>query len=129
MENLPGILINIVVPVAGVFGFLSLRKRMLVAGLDEPPVTAFFLIFAHYGALLVLVLTGLFWYMSGMASLGLFYLILLGPLVMIALAVISFKRRSHSRYHLAAFVLAVAYPVLIAVLALTIFLLLRTGRP
>jgi hypothetical protein len=103
------ILIHLVVPLAGLGLFLILRRRMLNAHIEEPPVILFFILFATYGALLVLILTALFWLWSGMATLGLAYLILVAPLLTLGLAVVLYRRRRISGYHTAAFWMSVGY--------------------
>ncbi len=71
MEEIRFIVIHAVVPLAGLGLFLALRRRMLVACIEEPPILIFFVLFATYGGLIVALLTALFWYWSGMATLGL----------------------------------------------------------
>lgn len=70
------LIIHIVVPILGVVMYFWLLRRMYKQGLKDPPVAGLFIIFLNYGALLVQMLTSLFWYWSGMASLGAFYLVL-----------------------------------------------------
>ena len=82
---------------------------MLFRSIEEPPIIALFILFATYGALIVLILTALFWYWSGMATLGLAYLILLAPLLTLGLAVAFYRRRRLSGYHAAAFWLSLGY--------------------
>jgi len=87
MELVRAILVNFVVPLAGLKLFLSLRERMLEEQIERPPLIPLFIIFATYGGLLVVVLTVLFWRWSGMASLGVFYLVLVAPVAMTVLAI------------------------------------------
>jgi len=103
------ILIHLVVPLAGVGLFLILRRRMLDARIEEPPVVLFFILFATYGALLVLILTALFWKWSGMATLGVAYLILAAPILTLGQAVALYRRRGISSYHTAAFWMSLSY--------------------
>ena len=109
MEMVRAILIHLVVPLAGIGLFLTLRRRMLDARIEEPPVVLFFILFATYGALLVLILTALFWKWSGMATLGLAYLILAAPILTLGLAVALYRRRRISGYHTGAFWMSVSY--------------------
>ena len=113
MELVRAILVNFVVPLAGLKVFLSLRERMLEQQIERPPVIPLFIIFATYGGLLVVVLTVLFWRWSGMASLGLFYLVLVAPIAMTVLAIILYRQRRLSSYHFASFVASGVYPCLI----------------
>ena len=109
MEMVRFSLIHLAVPLAGVGLFLTLRRRMLDARIEEPPVVLFFILFATYGALLVLILTALFWKWSGMATLGLAYLILAAPILTLGLAVALYRRPRISSYHTAAFWMSVGY--------------------
>jgi len=111
-----GILINLGVPVAGVATFLWFRHK--IAG-DQILQVVFFVIFAHFGAVLVLLLTTLFWYASGMASLGLFYLPTGGSLVMTVLAGLAYYRRNLSPYYRIAFIAAGIY-ILLMIIAIAV---------
>lgn len=117
MEEIRFILIHLAVPLAGVGLFLHLRRKMLLAKVEEPPVLLLFILFATYGGLIVAILTALFWYWSGMATLGLVYLLLLAPIVTLALAVVLYRRRHLSGYHAAAFWLSAGYVPCLLLLA------------
>src|SRR6185437_1996033 len=54
-------------------------------------------------------LTALFWKWSGMATLGLAYLILAAPILTLGLAVALYRRPRISSYHTAAFWMSVGY--------------------
>jgi hypothetical protein len=109
MDEVRAILINLVVPVAGVWLFLRLRRRMLNAEIEEAPVIPLFILFATYGGLIIALLTALFCCWSGMATLGLAYLLLVAPVVMPALAIVFYRRRRLSSYHAAVFWLSAGY--------------------
>ena len=109
MEEIRFILIHLVVPLAGVGLFLHLRRKMLDARIEEPPIILLFILFATYGGMIVAILTALFWYWSGMATLGLAYLLLAAPIVTLALAIALYRRRRLSGYHAAAFWLSAGY--------------------
>lgn len=79
MEVVNAILIYLAVPFAGVQSFLWLRNQMRAAQIERPPVVPLFIIFATYGGWLLIVLTFLFWYWSGMALFGLIYLVFIAP--------------------------------------------------
>jgi hypothetical protein len=68
----------------------------------------YFIAFANCGNLLLIILTGLFWYWSGMASLGAFYSLAATP-VMGIIAYRYYKRRSISKYHKWLYLLAIGY--------------------
>jgi hypothetical protein len=109
MELLRFILIHGVVPLAGVALFLKLKQKMLEADIEEPPTLSLFILFATYGGWIVVILTALFWYWSGMATLGFAYLMLAAPIVTLALASALYRRRRLSGYHAAAFWLSAGY--------------------
>jgi hypothetical protein len=116
MEVTIAILIHFVIPASGLGLYLRLRDRMIEAGIPKPPIVPFFILFATYGGWLLVGLTFLLWYWSVMATLGLAYLILIAPIVMLALAVRLYKRRNLSSFHFGAFATSAAYvPFLIAV--------------
>ena len=70
MELVRAILIHAVVPFAGVALFVELRQKILEADIEEPQTVPLFILFATYGGWIVVILTLLFWYWSGMATLG-----------------------------------------------------------
>jgi hypothetical protein len=109
MEMTVATLIHIAVPASGIFFYERLRNRMLTAGIPDPPIIPFFILFATYGGWLIVILTLLFWYWSGMATLGLAYLTFIAPIVMLALAVRLHKRRNLSSFHFGAFVASAVY--------------------
>ena len=67
--------------------------------ISNPPTMELFAVFATYGGLVLVVLTTFFWKWSGMASLGMFYLILGAPIVMGVIAYRQYKTRQKSKYH------------------------------
>jgi hypothetical protein len=76
--------------------------------IEDPPVVSLFIIFATWGSLLVLVLTRFFWYWSGIATLGLAYLVFLAPIVMAVIAVRTYLDRKLSHFHRGAFAAGVS---------------------
>src|SRR5712671_5289886 len=99
MELLRAVLIHLVVPGAGALWYSAIVRRMRDREIKDPPVISLFIIFATWGGLLVLVLTTFFWYWSGMATLGLAYLIFLAPMVMVVIAVRMYLNRKLSHFH------------------------------
>ena len=118
MELIKAILIHLAVPLAGLQFFVWLRNKMRAAQIERPPVIPLFIIFATYGGWLMVVLTALFWYWSGMASLGLLYLVFIAPIVMTILAVALYRQRWLSGYHFGSFIASGIYPCILAVLVL-----------
>jgi hypothetical protein len=99
MEPLKAVLIHLVVPGAGVLFYLSIVRKMLDQRIKDPPVLSLFVIFATWGSLLILILTRFFWLWSGMATLGLAYLVILAPIVMGIITVRIYLDRELSRFH------------------------------
>ena len=97
------VLIYLIIPLAGVIVFLRILKKIKAENISDPPKIGLFPIFATYGGLLILVLTSLFWEWSGMASLGVFYLILIAPFIMAGIALNNYNKREESPYHQWAF--------------------------
>ena len=108
--------IHLVVPFVGVAVYVWLCGKMKKEGIQNPPFAPWFILFATYGAWLAVILTGLFWEWSGMASLGLIYLLLPGPFVTAVTAFLLRHQRSISAYHRNAFRLSFAYSCVMAVL-------------
>lgn len=110
MDFVWAILVNLVAPLAGLQVFFWLRNKMRDAEIERPPVIPLFIVFATYGGWLMIALTLLFWYWSGMALLGLMYLIFIAPFVMMVLAGLMFRQRRLSRFHFGLFVASMIYP-------------------
>ena len=113
MELVRAMLVNLVVPLAGLIIFFWLRDQMREQKIERPPIVPLFIIFATYGGLLMVVLTVLLWRGSGMASLGLAYLVLLAPIVMTILAVTLYRQRRLSQYHFGSFIASGIYPCIV----------------
>lgn len=126
------LLIYIVVPGAGLLALRHVLRTLAVgpaATTDAshavsrdsgPPVIRVSVLWATYGAWLLVLLTALFWYWSGAASLGFFTLVLLAPVVTAGIAMRTWRERALSRAHKLVFWAAAAYPVGIIVLLLAI---------
>ncbi|MBL9113739.1 MAG: hypothetical protein JNJ83_01945 [Verrucomicrobiaceae bacterium] len=115
-EIITAISIHLLVPVAGVVAYLALCRRLFVAGASPMFLAQLFLLFVCYGGVLLVVLTSLFWYWSGMASLGVFFLILAAPILLLPVLLSLWKQKNHSLAHRIAFRACGGYYVLIAVL-------------
>lgn len=72
---------------------------MKVEQSENPPIIEVFFIFATYGGLLLVVLTTFFWKWSGMASLGVIYLMIVAPVLMGIITFRHSKRKNDSIYH------------------------------
>jgi hypothetical protein len=106
------------VPAAGLQVFVWLKNDMHDAEIERPPIIPLFIIFATYGGWLMIALTLLFWYWSGMALLGGMYLIFVAPIVMTVLAIILYRQRNLSRYHFGSLIASGIYPCLLGLLML-----------
>ena len=92
------LLIYVCVPAVAIVGYTATRKRMLRARIESPPERGLFLVFACYGALLLGLLTALFWEWSGLASLGTIVM-LGGCVVLLVQAAYLSPRRKLSIFH------------------------------
>ena len=122
-EIFTALTIHFIIPLVGLLYFLRLKWQMKRENIQNKPTIELFIIFVTYGGLLLFLLTGLFWYWSGMASLGLFYLIFGAP---IAMGVISYKHRhtkSISKYHKWVYILGLSYYVILLALLLVAYIL------
>lgn len=104
MEVVRAVLINLFVPALGFWFYWKLSRRM-----SHPLSLPLFLIFVSYGGWLMVVLTGLFGFMSGMATLGVAYLMFIAPIVMVVLAYRLWAHRNLSKLHFRLFWASAAY--------------------
>lgn len=106
---LAGTVITLVVPLVGLALFLRLRSALRPYPNASALTARAFAVFVTYGGWLLVALTSLFWYWSGLASLGAAYLFLLAPLIMPAVAFLTRNDRRLSRVHAAIFWTAASY--------------------
>ncbi|WP_242916080.1 hypothetical protein [Pontibacter liquoris] len=114
--------IHLIVPMAGLIFYLRLVQKIKREKVENPPIIDLFLTFATYGGLLLVMLTTFFWEWSAMASLGAFYLTILGPIVMGVIAYKNYKNRNVSKYHEWTYWAGKAYFVFLAVSVLIAFI-------
>ena len=100
VDTIIAVAIQLVILIIGLLMYLRLLRRMRSEEIPTPPAIDLFLIFATYGGLLLVALTTLPWAWSGMASLGMFYLILVAPIIMGVIAYRNYKKKELSTYHL-----------------------------
>lgn len=115
------ILIYLILPLVGIVLYTYLCKRMNIKKVPLPPKLAFFLIFFNYGALLIAILTAIFGETSGALSIGMFYLILISPILMLITGYLQYKLRNTSVYHEWAFILSVAYVFMLTASFILVF--------
>lgn len=94
------IIVFLIIPALGVYLY-----RVILGEIKEDfkaftMETELFAVFANYGILLLLFLTTAFWGWSGMSSLGVFYLILVAPVMMLYIAYKGEKFKSESKYYM-----------------------------
>ena len=115
------VIIHFILPVVGLLGWLYLIKKMKSTYIPESPIIETFIAFATYGGLILVVLTELFWEWSGMASIGVFYLIFAAPIIMIIISYRNYKKRAVSDYHFYTYISGLLY---LAIAPLTLALLI-----
>lgn len=102
-ELLPAFLVYIVTPAAGLIAFLLLIRRIRRGTSDKVLELSYFLLFFALGGWLLIALTAEFLDWSGMASLGMFYLVLAAPFLSTVAAWKLRNQRGRSHFHLFAF--------------------------
>ena len=110
-----------VTPFLGMAAYALLLQKMSILKIDSPPTISFFILFFTLGGWLLVILTAWLWEWSGMASLGMLYLLLVAPVLT---SVMFWKLRSQrtlSRFHQCAFYLSGAYTCF-AIVAITLWL-------
>ena len=116
LEIITAVLIHLLVPVVGLVAYVILCKRLLVTGASPIFLAQLFLLFVCYGGVLLVLLTNLFWYWSGMASLGILFLISVAPVLLFPVLLSLWKQKNHSVLNRVAFRACAGYYVLLAVL-------------
>jgi len=122
IEIITAIIIHLLVPIVGLLSYILLIRKIKMEKINNPPNIDFFLIFATYGGLILVMLTTVFWKWSGMASLGTFYLIIGGPIVMGIIAYRNYRNKGLSKYHMLAYKAGLFY-FLITPLTFGIFMI------
>ena len=122
-----GVGINLVVPFLGVVAFILFCQWMWKTRIQSPPFFSYFILFSIFGGWLVVLLTALFWESSGMAALGLFYLVLIAPFATAVVAWCLRRRRALSSFHRSAFIICIGYSILIPAIILILLLAYAMG--
>jgi hypothetical protein len=105
------VLIHLVTPALGLACYIWLCARMHKRSIPEPPYITYFFLFFVLGGWLMILLTGLFWYWSGMASIGALFLAFVSPFVASVFAFVLAGVRSDSAFHRWAFRISLSYAV------------------
>ncbi len=112
--------IYLLLPICGLIGFLHLCEKMKREKIAHSPVEELFGIFWIYGTLVIVFLSVLFWGWSGVALLGMIFLVFVAPLLMAWISIRLRKKKGISKYHLfvlnAAMLYFVVLPVCLVVL-------------
>lgn len=115
MEAAKALIIHIGIPLAGVLAYMELCRRIRIREIQSPPYVEYFMIFFSYGGWIMIFATLRFWYWSGMATIGFFFLLTVMPLVFMGCTLSLFRNRKTSNYHLVALVCSCLYLVFIIV--------------
>jgi hypothetical protein len=86
--------IYIVTPMLGLAAYAALIQKMKRMRIDSPPTVSFFILFFTFGGWLLVALTAWLWEWSGMASIGMLYLLFIAPVLT---AAIFWRLRSQRR--------------------------------
>ena len=100
LQILQTIIVFLLVPAAGVYLYLRSLQKINREVEDFAMEIHLLVVFANYGVLLLLFLTTIMWGWSGMSSLGVFYLILIAPFMMLYIAYKGEKLKSESGYYM-----------------------------
>ena len=90
-EIIRAVLIHLVTPAFGLACYIWLCTRMHRRGIPEPPYITYVFLFSVLGGWLMILLTALFWYWSGMASIGALFLAFISPFVASVFALSSWR--------------------------------------
>jgi hypothetical protein len=101
--------VNIAAPLLGVICFVLVCRKMRQAHVQSPPFFSYFILFTVFGGWLMVLLTALFWEWSGMASLGVFYLVLVAPFLTAGVALSLRRCYALSVFHRAAYIASWVY--------------------
>jgi len=101
--------VNILVPLLGVIVFVLLCRRMWRTHIQSPPFFPYFILFTAFGGWVMVFLTALFWEWSGMASIGVFYLVLVAPIVTAGVAFSLRRFHALSVFHRVAYITSIVY--------------------
>jgi len=124
-NELFAIFVYIIIPLLGLVVFLFINRKMRLENIVNPPTMVIFIVFTNYGGLLLLVLTAYFLEWSGAASLGVFYLIFIAPVVMAFIAYKPSKNRHVSIYHKRSFIACISYFVIAPLVFLVLYLTIK----
>jgi len=121
MKIITFIIIHLLIPLIGLFFFLSINRKMKIRQISNPPIFELFVLFVTYGGLLLMLLTVLFWEISGMSILGLFYLMCIAPFLMGLIFYRVKKNQKTSIFHQKIFQFSYLYFIIAPLTLLVLF--------
>lgn len=104
-----GLITYLLLPLVSLLAFLWLKRKMKKEKILNSPVLPLFIIFATYGGILLLLITAYLLEWSGMASLGVFYLLFIAPILMVVIVFNMYKIKQLSFYHKGAYLAGILY--------------------
>ncbi len=102
-------IIYLIIPLLCIFAYFMLCLRMKDKAVSKPPYISFGVLFLIYAGWIIVWLTSLFWKWSGLASIGIFFLILVAPFISLFLIIYFKKLRTLSVYHATIFKTSISY--------------------
>jgi len=100
-----------VVPLVGLVSFLALFTHMRAGAVPRAPVLEFFFLHVAYGGALLVLLTDRFWKWSGLASVGVAFLLFAAPPLALFQAWMLRRSQRLSPYHRTAAALSWIFPI------------------
>jgi hypothetical protein len=110
-------------PVAGVWLYWRVCRRMAAAGVASPPEVPLLAVFAAYGAALLFAVSSAFGFWSAMHSVAFVGLLFIGVPWLLVQGVLLRRSRGLSPYHRAAALLSLTFPLALGVVVGLAFLL------
>lgn len=101
--------IHVAIPAIGIGAYAMLTRKIKQEQTPKPPIMQLFWLFGLYGVVIILILTSLIGKWSGMASLGGFASVSVGPIIAGIIAFKVFENRSLTKYHKLTFWLSIGY--------------------
>ncbi len=92
------ILIYFVIPIAGLVLYIKLVTKIQFE-IDSVPYFSLFFLFLIYGGLLLIILTGIFWKVSGLLLISIFSLSFPAPIITGIITLFTYRKRELSVYH------------------------------
>jgi hypothetical protein len=81
-ELIPGLFIHLVVPLAGLIWYVKLCRQLRKQGAPTGLSKQLFIIFLCWGGVLLELLTAMLWQWSGLAAVGMFFLVFVAPVLL-----------------------------------------------